>query len=120
MPKAGATTIWESWEGPNAKGDGAGSLNHYSKGAVCQWLFETMCGIQIAGENEFIIAPKPGGSFTYAKAVYNGIYGKVSCGWKKKEDGSYRFEVEIPSNTKAKIVLPCGRVEICKSGAYSF
>lgn len=28
MPKAGATTIWESWEGPNAGGAGEGSLNH--------------------------------------------------------------------------------------------
>ena len=38
MPKAGANTIWESWEGPNAQG-GVASLNHYSKGAVVEWLF---------------------------------------------------------------------------------
>ncbi|MBO5656576.1 MAG: family 78 glycoside hydrolase catalytic domain, partial [Agathobacter sp.] len=71
MPKAGATTIWESWEGPNAKGEGCGSLNHYSKGAVCEWLFGSMCGIQVAEENNFIISPIPGGSFTYAKAEYD-------------------------------------------------
>ena len=120
MPKAGATTIWESWEGPNAKGDGAGSLNHYSKGAVCQWLFETMCGIQIMGENEFQIAPKPGGKFTYAKAEYNSVYGKISCGWRKKENGTYQYEVVIPSNTTAKIVLPEGREIVCKMGNYTF
>lgn len=34
MPKNGATTIWEAWEGPNSQHDGIGSLNHYSKGAV--------------------------------------------------------------------------------------
>ena len=62
MPKNGATTIWESWEGPNAQG-GVASLNHYSKGAVCQWLFDSMCGINVAGENRFIIAPKPGRTF---------------------------------------------------------
>ena len=29
MPRLGATTIWESWEGPhNEQGAGAGSLNH--------------------------------------------------------------------------------------------
>ena len=120
MPKAGATTIWESWEGPNAKGDGAGSLNHYSKGAVCQWLFESMCGIQVADENEFILAPKPGGHFTYAKAEYNSVYGKVSCGWEKREDGSYHYEIVVPANTTAKVVLLDGREVLCKAGAYEF
>ena len=120
MPKAGATTIWESWEGPNAKGDGAGSLNHDSKGAVCQWLFETMCGIQIAGENEFRIAPRPGGHFTHAKAEYNSVYGKVSSGWKKQEDGSYTYEVVIPANTVARVMLPDGREANCQAGKYEF
>ena len=120
MPKAGATTIWESWEGPNAIGDGVGSLNHYSKGAVCQWLFETMCGIHVAGENAFLLAPKPGGHFTHAQACYNSVYGKVACGWEKQEDGSYRYEVEIPANTRAKVVLPGGREMMCTAGSYRF
>lgn len=77
MPKNGATTIWESWEGTQAQG-GIASLNHYSKGAVCEWLFKTMCGIRIDGENHFVIAPKPGGSLTHAKAVYHSIN---NCPW---------------------------------------
>ena len=56
MTKMGATTIWESWEGTEAQG-GIGSLNHYSKGAVCEWLFRSMCGINIDGENRFVIKP---------------------------------------------------------------
>ncbi len=60
MPKNGATTVWESWEGTEAQG-GIASLNHYSKGAVCAWLFKTMCGIRIAEENHFVIAPRKGG-----------------------------------------------------------
>lgn len=120
MPKAGATTIWEAWEGPNSKEGGIGSLNHYSKGAVCQWLFETMCGIHVAGENEFVIAPKPGGSFAHAKAVYNSVYGKVISGWKKAEDGTYQFEVEVPANTSAKVSLPDGREMVCEAGIYQF
>ena len=119
MPKAGATTIWESWEGPNAKGDGAGSLNHYSKGAVCQWLFETMCGIQVKDENEFVIAPRPGGSFTHAKAEYNSVYGKVACGWKKDVE-NYFYEITIPANTVAEIKLPDGRRQKVTAGSYQF
>lgn len=120
MPKAGATTIWEAWEGPNSKSGGIGSLNHYSKGAVCQWLFESMCGIRVTGENEFAIVPKPGGNFTYAKAEYNSVYGKVVSGWKCHEDGTYQFEVEVPANTTAKVGLPDGREIICKAGIYQF
>ena len=120
MPKAGATTIWESWEGPNAEGDGVASLNHYSKGAVCQWLFESMCGIMVSGENEFMLAPKPGGNFSHAKAEYKSVYGMVSCGWQKQEDGSYCYEVIIPSNTTAKVVLPDGREGIYQTGNYVF
>ncbi len=118
MPKAGATTIWEAWEGPNSTSGGIGSLNHYSKGAVCQWLFETMCGIHVAGENEFIISPKPGGHFSHAKAEYNSIYGKVVSGWKKSEDGRYEFEITVPANTKAKVILPDGRTQEYTAGTY--
>lgn len=106
MPKNGATTIWESWEGTQAQG-GIASLNHYSKGAVCEWLFKTMCGIRIDGENHFVIAPKPGGSLTHAKAVYYSIYGTVECGWEKTEEG-YLSRISIPANTTATLVLPEG------------
>ena len=120
MPKAGATTIWEAWEGPNSTSGGIGSLNHYSKGAVCQWLFETMCGIHVAGENEFIISPKTGGQFTRAKAEYNSVYGNVVSSWKKSEDGRYEFEITVPANTTAKVILPDGQENVCEAGKYVF
>jgi hypothetical protein len=71
MPKNGATTVWEAWEGPESKKGGIGSLNHYSKGAVCRFLFDTVCGIKVSGDNEFIVSPLPGGSLTYAKASFS-------------------------------------------------
>lgn len=106
MPKNGATTIWESWEGPNAQG-GVASLNHYSKGAVCQWLFDSMCGINIAGENRFIIAPKPGGHFTRAEARYLSVYGEITSGW-RREGGRSEFSVTVPANCTALVRLPDG------------
>lgn len=105
MPKLGATTIWENWEGTES--DAPTSLNHYSKGAVIQWVFDTMCGIRLGGENEFIIAPRPGGHFTSAKAEYASVYGKVSCGWKRSSEG-LEFEVAIPANCRALVRLPDG------------
>ena len=118
MPKNGATTIWESWEGTKAQG-GIASLNHYSKGAVCEWLFKTMCGIRVDGENHFTIAPRPGGHFTYAKASYDSVYGRVESGW-KKENEKWNFDIAVPANCTAEIVLPEMTPETVSAGIYHF
>ncbi len=118
MPKMGATTIWESWEGTAAQG-GIASLNHYSKGAVCEWLFNSMCGIKVTGDNHFTIVPTPGGNFSYANAEYKSVFGIVKSGWKKTKDG-YTYEIEIPSNTTAEIILPDGKQESVSAGRYNF
>ncbi len=118
MPKAGATTIWESWEGTEAQG-GIASLNHYSKGAAVEWLFKTMCGIRVDSENHFIIAPRPGGHFTHAKASYDSIYGTVESSWERKENKTL-FTVTIPVNCTAEIRLPNGNTETVATGKFSF
>lgn len=118
MPRLGATTIWESWEGATAKGEVA-SLNHYSKGALCEWLFARMCGIRPDGMNRFIIAPMPGGTFTHAKAEYRSLYGTVISGW-KRQDGKTTFTVTVPPNCTARIILP-GKEEMdVAAGEYVF
>ena len=118
MPRAGANTVWEAWEGPNNAQGGIGSLNHYSKGAVVEWLFKEMCGIRVAGENHFVIAPKPGGSFTFAEATYNSVYGEVRSKWQKTGDG-WRYEITIPSNCTAEILLPDGTKKTVNTGVYT-
>ena len=107
MPKAGATTIWEAWEGPNSTQGGIGSLNHYSKGAVCEWLFKSMCGIRVDGENHFTVAPRPGGHFTHAEASYNSVYGEVKSGW-TREGGKTLYSISVPANCTAEVLLPDG------------
>ncbi len=119
MPKNGATTIWESWEGARAAGSGIGSLNHYSKGAVCSWLFSSMCGITIEGENSFRVKPLPGGHFTHAEAVYDSIYGRIASGW-KREGKRTLFTITVPSNTTARVILPDGRTVIQKPGTVTY
>lgn len=117
----GATTIWETWEGYVGKGavdkGDAGSLNHYSPGAVCQWLFDTVCGIRPDGENKFVLAPIPGGSLTYAKAGYDSLYGKVECGWEKTESGII-YRVAVPVNTTAELILPGGKHAVLSPGTH--
>lgn len=117
MPKMHANTIWESWEGTEAQG-GIASLDHYSKGAVCEWLFGDMCGIKVSGENEFTIAPKAGGKFTFAECEYQSVYGKVSCGW-ERQNGKTTYKIVIPANTTAKVILPGGEKTLT-AGEYEF
>lgn len=108
----GATTVWESWEG-NA------SRNHYSPGAVCQWLFDTAVGIRPDGENRFILSPVPGGTFRYARASYRSLYGEISAGWEKGQDGTV-FTCTIPENTQALLVLPNREEHTLTSGTYQY
>ena len=119
MPKSGATTIWEAWEGNATKNDGIGSLNHYSKGAVVAWLFDTMCGIRVDGENHFVIAPHPGGHFTRAKAAYDSVYGRVESGWEKTTDG-WKYTVTVPANCTATVCLPGKEPVTAESGTHTF
>ena len=119
MPKSGATTIWEAWEGNATENGGIASLNHYSKGAVVAWLFDTMCGIRVDGENHFAIAPHPGGHFTRAKAVYDSVYGRVESGWAKTPDG-WKYTISIPANCTAELRLPEKPPVTLESGTYTF
>ena len=118
MPKSGATTIWESWEGTCAQG-GIASLDHYSKGAVCEWLFTTMCGVQVTGENHFTIAPRPGGHLTRAGLSYDSVYGTIESRW-KQVNGKTVYTIAVPVNTTAEIKLPSGTVMTVGAGTHTF
>ncbi len=108
----GATTIWENWEGNL-------SQNHYSPGAVCQWLFDTAAGIRVEGENRLTIAPVPGGSLKSVCAEYISPFGKVVSRWEKAYEGIV-YTVEIPANVTAKIILPDGREEEAGAGVHVY
>ena len=116
MPKHGATTIWENWEGTQE--DSPVSLDHYSKGAVCEWVFSEMCGVSVAGENRFRIAPKPGGSIGFAELRYTSAYGEVQSVW-KTENGRTVYRITIPANTEAELFLP-GIQKVLSAGSYEF
>ena len=61
--KQGATTIWERWDGQ--KPDGTfqdaqmNSFNHYAYGAIGDWMYRVMAGLEIDGGGPRL-APPPG------------------------------------------------------------
>lgn len=118
MPKNGATTVWEAWEGNSTVSKGIASLNHYSKGAMVSWLFDTVCGIRVAGEDRFVIAPRPGGSLSFARASYDSVYGRVESAW-SRESGVTTYTVTVPPNCTAKLLLPGRAPETLQAGTYS-
>ena len=114
----GATTIWERWDGikPDStfQDPGMNSFNHYAYGAIGDWLYRVVAGIEI-DENEpgfkhILIQPYPGGDLTYASAGIRSVYGKVESSWKIAEE-KFNLIVNIPHNTHATAILPHAKLE---------
>lgn len=114
--KKGATTIWETWDGINEKGEVKASLNHYSYGAVCGWLFSGICGIRLQ-DGKLTIKPQVHPLLTHARAVYQSPVGEIISGW-RYEDDKVVYEFQIPANAEAEVVLPDGRTQILTAGSY--
>lgn len=119
MPKNGATSVWESWEGNLTSDKGIASLNHYSKGALCEWLIGAMCGIKMGEKpNSFVIKPLVGGTITNAKASYNSVCGLVESSWTRQKE-KIVYSIVVPSNTSATVILPDGERTVV-AGKYEF
>ena len=109
--KHGATSIWERWNGWTPEkgfGDpGMNSFAHYSFGAVGQWMFENIGGINTDGPafKRIVLRPQPGGKLTWAKVQHETIRGPIVSNWKWAK-GVFDLEVHIPANTTATLVLP--------------
>ena len=115
MAKENTGTIWEGWEGPKAQ-QGISSLNHYSKGAMVEWLYKSMLGIKVKGENTFEISPVVGDGVGFTKGSYNSLYGEVKVSWKKEKD-QVIFDIEVPDNTKATFIYK-DKLEQLEPGKY--
>jgi alpha-L-rhamnosidase len=105
MIDRGATTVWESWEGIDAAGQPHESLNHYSKGAVIDFLHRYTAGIRLAGEpayRSFVIEPVPGGRLTAASAAHESPYGRIESSWELAGDRLH-LTVRVPPGTTATV-----------------
>lgn len=122
--KKGATTIWERWNG--IKPDGSfqyasmNSFNHYAYGAIGEWMYTIIAGInpKEPGYRDFIIKPQPGGGLSSAKGELNTYYGLIRSNWRIEND-HFNIEIEIPVNTSAKVYLPASSAERITEGGRS-
>jgi alpha-L-rhamnosidase len=111
--KKGATTIWERWDGikpdGNFQASSMNSFNHYAYGAIGDWMYRVMAGIDTdpdyPGYKKIIIKPHPGGKITYCKASLKTQYGIISLNW-HIEDNKFKMDVVVPKNTTAAVFVP--------------
>jgi alpha-L-rhamnosidase len=120
--KMGATTIWERWDGQKTDSTfedvGMNSFNHYAYGAIGDWMYRVVAGIEIGepGYKHILIQPQPDKKFTYAKAGFESSYGQIAAGWEMK-DGKLIIKVKVPANTMATITLPGAQTDkVTESG----
>jgi alpha-L-rhamnosidase len=111
--KNGATTMWERWDSIKPDGTfqdvGMNSFNHYAYGAVGDWMYQNIAGIQPEpkdpGYKSFIIKPRPGGNLTHAKGEYDSEYGKITSDWKYEGD-VFNLSITVPVNTTSTVYVP--------------
>lgn len=122
----GATTIWERWNSilPDGtiSGTGMNSLNHYSYGAVMEFVYRYGAGfIPLSpGFRRIRLAPQPDVRLGYLKSTFDSAAGRYRSQWKIKENGNLVFHFEIPFNCEAEVVLPEQDVMYLSSGTYDF
>lgn len=108
----GATTIWERWNSVLPDGTisntGMNSLNHYSYGAVMEFMYAYAGGIRamVPGFRRAVIEPHPDIRIPKMNCRYDSVYGMYQCNWEIKEDGSLDIDIEIPFNCEADVKLP--------------
>ncbi|GIP18694.1 alpha-L-rhamnosidase [Paenibacillus montaniterrae] len=136
--KAGGTTIWERWDALRPDGTvnigelngdksdensngGMVSFNHYANGAVGDWLYRRLLGLEptSGGYKTFMVKPVLGGGITYAKGSIKTPYGLAAVSWELQMD-IFSIELRVPVSTEAELVLPNGKAQIIKSGNHVF
>ena len=94
------------------------SFNHYSYGAVSEWMYRTMGGIDIdetrPGFKHIVLQPIPDNRpevaagqerIDWVNASFPSCYGDIKSSWKKENDGTVSYQVTIPANTTATLHL---------------
>ena len=127
--KAGATTIWERWDalrpdgtvntGEHGGDGGMVSFNHYANGAVGDFLYRRIAGLEAVegGYRRFAVAPMIDGGLTHAEAELKTPYGPIRAAW-RIENGEFIQELTVPVSTECEVTLPDGKIETYPSGSY--
>lgn len=111
--RMGATTVWERWNSilPDGKinPEGMNSLNHYSYGAIAEWMYRCMGGInpveEAPGFTRIRWEPKPDCHMSSATVRCDTPVGTYESSWRIEGD-KLRFTLTVPFGGSAEVILP--------------
>lgn len=108
----GATTIWERWNSVNPDGRisgiGMNSMNHYAYGAVFEWVYKNVCGLNpvqdYPGFKRAVLKPQPDKRLGAARAMVNTAAGYYESGWAYDGD-TVTYTFVVPFDAEAEVIL---------------
>ena len=120
----GAATIWERWDAMAPDGTiydpDMNSYNHYAYGAVCQWLFEQVAGVQpdIArpGFDRVMIAPQILPKLNPVAAWHDCRHGRIEAGWTMTGD-HVTYTVTLPKGCEGAVMPDPTHQDVTLNGA---
>lgn len=125
----GATTIWERWNSllPDGtiNGTDMNSFNHYAYGAIVEWMYRTIAGInpveEAPGFSKVVIRPIPEKRLKRADMSYQSASGVYKVSWELKNNGCV-YKIKIPYYGCADIMFPHEKNKVIqlKPGEYTF
>lgn len=125
--KKGATTFWEQWDVilpdgsiKNVDGRDIPSFNHYAYGAVGDFLYRRVAGLEAieGGYKTFRVQPLVGGNLTFAECKTKSPYGEIAVKWQRKKD-QFTLDITVPVSCSCEAVLPSGKTQILKNGKHT-
>lgn len=125
----GANSVWERWDsftkehgfdGATGKNNAAmNSFSHYAFGAVMEWAFRELAGIDMLepGYGRIRIRPRipsaqsnpDGEPLDWVEAEYASLRGLIRSHWRRNGE-TVEMRVTIPPNTTAEVHVPCRQV----------
>ena len=116
--------MWERWDGirPDSSFEdpGMNSFNHYAFGAVGDWMYRNIGGIDVdsaaVGYRRSRIAPRPGAGLTSASASLETGYGTLKSAW-RLEGRRFVLDLTVPANTSAEVTLWDARLDHVREGS---
>lgn len=120
--RMGATTMWERWNTIRTDGEfgpvDMNSFNHYAYGAVADWMFGHLGGLQIVapGYKKSRIAPLlEQTDLSEARCSLRTPYGLLTSEWQRSE-GELKLVVTVPVNASAEVVIPARSEQAVREG----
>ena len=126
----GATTVWERWNSYTIENGfyepSMNSYNHYSYGAVAEWMYSDMLGINTDKNSPafknviFRFNPDmrqsdeiPSGQslITYSSGEYDSVYGSIKSKWENTGKG-FKYTVTVPANSTASVYIPVSHSDV--------